>query len=73
LTLDEIPAHTHGYLYKVTDYDAGTGGTAVWQQSTTQQTSSAGGGQPHDHTLTMQSQTNLPSYIQWIWLYYGGV
>lgn len=73
ITEDEMPAHTHSTTYRNTTYTAGAGSTEVWKDSLATTTGSTGGGQTHTHTLTMDSHNNMPAYIQWIWVYYGGV
>ncbi len=69
LTLSEIPAHTHsmgnsGMTTGGTNCHVNGAGSGV--------TNSAGGGGPHNHTLTMNQHTNMPVYYQLIFLYYGG-
>lgn len=73
LTLDEIPAHGHPYIRNATTFSAGGSGTEVLKNTTSATSTNAGNGQPHNHGLTMNAHTNMPAYIQWIWLYYGGV
>jgi len=72
LTVDQIPPHNHGIAFVGTtigggpaDLSVGTGNNAT--------STSTGGGQAHDHNLTMDQFDNQPSHIQWIWVIYLGV
>ncbi|GIV51641.1 MAG: hypothetical protein KatS3mg038_2162 [Candidatus Kapaibacterium sp.] len=51
LSLTEIPPHTHSYTrYSVqATVQSGTGSVGIWRNALLQDTSSAGGGQPHNN------------------------
>jgi len=61
LTIDEMPAHSHSYL-KFRYGGGGTSGSDYPHDSSWEQTSSVGGGQPHSHGIAEAS--NVPAYIQ---------
>jgi len=65
LTIDEIPAHAHDYLYEVAVVDANQGS---WPASNndvrvdTYRTGSTGGGQPHGHEFTSPTWSGSASF-----------
>jgi len=75
LTVDELPSHDHGAGTNSVDTAPRTGGGGILVGSTPGTPypgEAVGGGQPHDHSLTMDQHNNEPAYYQLIWLYYGG-
>lgn len=70
LTISEMPSHDHSCGNANL---AGGGGSNVHVNGGgSGLVLPTGGGQSHDHGLVMDQQTNLPSYTQLIFLYFGG-
>ncbi len=80
LTIDQIPAHDHDAEgspnYTLVGRIVSGVGTPGGQPGTILQfadMAEIGGDQPHNHSLTMDQESNEPQYTQLVWLYYPGV
>src|SRR5262245_4757825 len=66
LTIDQIPAHTHSIAFSMSS-GAESGGGRVPVVATPTTTGSAGGGQSHNHGLSMNNLDLTVLYIDTIW------
>lgn len=66
LTVEQMPAHGHGYTFRASSRDCGyaSGSPMFWQNTATANTGNAGGSQSHTHTLDGASgdANSLPPY-----------